>query len=564
MTKLTVKCIATGSSELHLVALDEDGSFGTTTVHASGVIGTSLADALITCSEDTPTPTPTPCPDNDADTLCDDVDPDDDNDGLSDSDETSVYGTDPLNPDSDGDGLNDGFEVSIGTNPLLADTDGDRFSDRVERELGSDPLNNLSTPEHASLPATCTDTVDNDGDTLVDAADPGCVGGPPPPDVTINTGVPWSMPDGTAAGIRGLPVTVTKTATAVSVQITVAQVDGVPPVIQGLMTDTSGGAGTSWAFTYTPPFEWPRQSMTSVTMCLDTDSDGCEVAGIFLIDPSGKVFDADTGMPIAGATVTLKRLNPAQSTYVEMSPTLHAGMFEPEVNPETTGSDGRYAWNVVAGQYLVEVSIAGCSPATSGAVSVPPPVTDLDVGLTCPDTDGDHLKDYQELTVYHTDASVVDTDQGGAPDGLEVIMGTDPLNPGDDAGAVNTDADADGCVSSEELGPNKHLGGQRNPLNPYDFYDITGITGVLGAKDKGVSGFDLNLLLAWGGARTGGGPNPNGKVYDADGNSNTIADGVELDFAGLPGPATGPDGGISGFDLAQLLFEGGSSCSAPP
>jgi 5-hydroxyisourate hydrolase-like protein (transthyretin family) len=131
--------------------------------------------------------------------------------------------------------------------------------------------------------------------------------------------------------------------------------------------------------------------MTSVTMCLDTDGDGehddgCQVAGIFLVDPSGVVFDTDTGTPIAGATVTLKRLNPVQSTYVEMSPTLHAGMFEPEVNPQTTGSDGRYAWNVVAGEYLVEVEMAGCSPATSEAVTVPPPVTDLDVGLTCDET----------------------------------------------------------------------------------------------------------------------------------------------------------------------------------
>jgi YVTN family beta-propeller protein len=336
----------------------------------------------------TPTPSATPCPDNDGDTVCDGDDPDDDNDGLSDEDETSVYGTDPLDPDTDDDGLNDGFEVSIGTSPLLPDTDGDGFSDRVERNLGSDPLLNSSRPEHSSVADTCTDTIDNDLDTLVDAADPGCAGGPPPPDVTINTGFGGSMPDGTAAGVRGWPITVTKTVTAVSVQITIAQVDGVPPVIQELMTDASGGAGTAWDFTYTPPYEWPPQSMTSVTMCLDTDGDGehddgCQVAGIFLVDPSGVVFDAATGTPIAGATVTLKRLNPVQSTYAEMSPTLHAGMFEPEVNPQTTGSDGRYAWNVVAGEYLVEVEIAGCSPATSEAVTVPPPVTDLDVGLTC-------------------------------------------------------------------------------------------------------------------------------------------------------------------------------------
>jgi hypothetical protein len=67
----------------------------------------------------------------------------------------------------------------------------------------------------------------------------------------------------------------------------------------------------------------------------------------------------------------------------------------------------------------------------------------------------------------------------------------------------------------------------------------------------------------WTSARTGGGPNANGKDYDGDTNGNTIADGVELDFAGIAGPATGPDGAIS-FDLAQMLYESGDSCAAPP
>jgi len=373
--------------------------------------------------------------DADGDGAGDICDPDDDNDGLSDGDETPVYGTDPLDADTDDDGLNDGFEVSIGTSPLLPDTDDDGFSDRVERNLGSDPLLNSSRPEHNSVADTCTDTIDNDLDTLVDAADRGCVGGPPPPDVTVNTGFWGSMSDGTAAGVRGWPITVTKTVTAVSVQITIAQVDGVPPVMQGLMTDASGGAGTAWEFTYTPPYQWPPQSMTSVTMCLDTDGDGehddgCQVAGIFLVDPSGVVFDADTDTPIAGATVTLKRLNPVQSTYVEMSPTLHAGMFEPEVNPQITGSDGRYAWNVVAGEYLVEVEIAGCSPATSEAVTVPPPVTDLDVGLTCLDTDGDEVRDYADNCPTASNPEQADTDGDGVGDACDVCT-NDPNNDDD-------------------------------------------------------------------------------------------------------------------------------------
>ena len=43
---------------------------------------------------------------------------DSDADGLSDSDEISIYSTDPLNADTDGDGAGDGLEVTYGSDPL--------------------------------------------------------------------------------------------------------------------------------------------------------------------------------------------------------------------------------------------------------------------------------------------------------------------------------------------------------------------------------------------------------------------------------------------------------------
>jgi len=399
----------------------------------------------------------------DGDSMGDLCDPDDDNDGLSDGDETSVYGTLPLNPDSDGDGLNDGFEVSIGTSPVLADTDGDGFSDRVERNLGSNPLDNSSRPEHNDNAGSCLDMLDNDLDGDVDDADAGCVGGSPPPDVGIDTGVP-PMADGTTQGIRGWSTTVTKTVAAVSVEITIAQVDGVPPVLGGLMTDTSGGAGTAWEFTYTPPYEWPRQSMSSIKMCLDTDGDGlhddgCQVAGVFLIDPSGVVSDDDIGMPISGATVTLERLNPAQSAYQAMAMPLDGGMFSPEVNPQLTGEDGRYAWDVVPGEYRVQVQKAGCDDATSRSVTVPPPATDLDVELACPDTDADGLKDYREIELG-TSPSNPDTDYDGFEDYHEVQLGTDPKDPDTDKDSALDGSDNCPLVSNPDQ---KNSDGGRRP-----------------------------------------------------------------------------------------------------
>lgn len=119
-----------------------------------------------------PTATPDPNADSDGDGLpdarerelgTDPTNPDTDDDGITDGDEVTVYGSDPLNsdtdgdllydggelvygtgiltPDSDGDGLSDGEEVYIyGTSPTLADTDGDGVNDANEISNGTNPL----------------------------------------------------------------------------------------------------------------------------------------------------------------------------------------------------------------------------------------------------------------------------------------------------------------------------------------------------------------------------------------------------------------------------------------
>jgi hypothetical protein len=74
---------------------------------------------------------------------------DTDADGLSDADETAVYGTDPNNADSDLDGIADGAEIAAGSDPLTApaaidpaaDSDGDRLLDGDEAAFGTDPAN---------------------------------------------------------------------------------------------------------------------------------------------------------------------------------------------------------------------------------------------------------------------------------------------------------------------------------------------------------------------------------------------------------------------------------------
>ena len=72
------------------------------------------------------------------------VDLDSDGDGITDSNETDVYGTNPDNPDTDSDGLNDYVEIfATGTDPVDADTDDDFLNDGIEINVNNtDPFDN--------------------------------------------------------------------------------------------------------------------------------------------------------------------------------------------------------------------------------------------------------------------------------------------------------------------------------------------------------------------------------------------------------------------------------------
>ena len=71
--------------------------------------------------------------DTDHDGTGDNADTDDDGDGLSDTDEITIHGTNPKRADSDGDGLSDPAEIQTHlTNPNIADTDSDGLNDGAE------------------------------------------------------------------------------------------------------------------------------------------------------------------------------------------------------------------------------------------------------------------------------------------------------------------------------------------------------------------------------------------------------------------------------------------------
>ena len=95
------------------------------------------------------------------------VSADTDGDGLDDSDEINIYGTDPNLVDTDGDGLVDGAGgiVTIASYPAGVDTDGDGFVDG-EQDFGNDPTV-ADFADGNIAPWGAPDTVLNLGDYVV-------------------------------------------------------------------------------------------------------------------------------------------------------------------------------------------------------------------------------------------------------------------------------------------------------------------------------------------------------------------------------------------------------------
>jgi len=188
------------------------------------------------------------------------------------------------------------------------------------------------------------------------------------------------------------------------------------------MVETSPGSG-EYEVTLQVPEDLPNDGDydMEITYACDGQQQSVPVGTIHvqLYDPSGQVVDAKTGEPIEGATVSLylvpgwrQRIDPddkgdgtCQScnskspddpwsqpapTYLGIlaNPDLSAfsdlATISPEVSQQTTGTDGRYSWDVSEGCWYVVVHAPGYMPAVSYVVGVPPAVTDLNIAMHQP------------------------------------------------------------------------------------------------------------------------------------------------------------------------------------
>lgn len=109
-----------------------------------------------------------------------------------------------------------------------------------------------------------------------------------------------------------------------------------------------------------------------------------------------------------------------------------------------------------------------------------------------PDTDGDTLKDGDEVNVYKTDPLNKDTDDGGVDDNIEIKAGTDPLEMSDDIASIGIGETIQIRNIEFETGKSTITGKSEKILNqvltilnkkPEMELDVTGHTDATGSRD---------------------------------------------------------------------------------
>jgi uncharacterized repeat protein (TIGR01451 family) len=100
----------------------------------------------------------------------------------------------------------------------------------------------------------------------------------------------------------------------------------------------------------------------------------------FRVDPAGYIYDIDTGARIANASVWLQQPD-GQGNWENVPTGENPPVSQPDTNPLTSDKDGGYHWDTFPGAYRVHVEAQEYEPGNSNVVAVPPPVTDLAIGL---------------------------------------------------------------------------------------------------------------------------------------------------------------------------------------
>lgn len=128
---------------------------------------------------------------------------------------------------------------------------------------------------------------------------------------------------------------------------------------------------------------WGGAGLKTITATVETEGKVFEfiIAEVtLLIDPSGYVYDKETGERISGVTVTLEKLEGGNWIFWDAKPS-------GQVNPQRADSDGNYGWMVPEGIYRVKASAEGYQPYVTTEdpaikpITIPPARADVNMGL---------------------------------------------------------------------------------------------------------------------------------------------------------------------------------------
>ena len=407
----------------------------------------------------------------------DDVGHDFDGDGLSNEEEFAL-GTDPANPDTDGDGRPDGEEVhgDIPSNPLDPDSDGGGADDGTEvniddtdpldptddvgfdfdvdghensREpgLGLDPANPDTDFDglcdgNAAVPPVCQFGEDLDLDGIVDAnetdprradTDGGGVndGEEVLRDFTDVRDASDDDPDRDRLTNRAEAVLNTDPRDADSDDDGLLdgeefelETDPTDPDTDGdlILDGTELGVRVPHLDTSRERFV-PDSDPSTQTDPLNPDTDGGGVFdGLEDLDADG-AFDPDETDPLdPNDDRTEGCLSPRDCDGDRLPDELETSIGTDPFDPDTDGDgleDGTEHLRLPASDPL--------SPDTDGDGLCDGPVELESVCVAGEDLSADGFLDPME-----TDPTAADTDEGGVDDGVEVLRGTDPLDPSDD------------------------------------------------------------------------------------------------------------------------------------
>ena len=143
------------------------------------------------------------------------------------------------------------------------------------------------------------------------------------------------------------------------------------------------------------------------------------------IDPSGYVYDTDTGLRLEGVTTTVYCVQISDTDGDEFwaqPPTANGAEMEAlkwnasecsQENPLITDAEGRYAWDVPEGWWRVKYEKEGYVTTWSDWLSVPPPQTEVNIGMT-PLASSDYRLTLSESSATSATVSLTNLADSGA------------------------------------------------------------------------------------------------------------------------------------------------------